>query len=584
MVILNVSQLEKAYGARTLFQSLSFGLDEGEKVGLVGPNGVGKSTLAKMISGLEEPDQGQVTSSQGLKVGHLEQMPVFKGQASILDGVMEKVGGDLEYLPKAYQLMSLLNLDRFGENFLVKDLSGGWKKKVALARELLMEPQLLVLDEPTNHLDVSGILWLETFLKSQSFATLMITHDRLFLQRVCQRILDLDPKNPEFLLDVKGSYLDYTSIKQEVLDSQKKQQQVLKNKLVREKEWLSRGPQARQTKQKARIEGAKRLEEDFESVKSRNLTRSAGIEFGGQKRLPKKLITARGLRKSYGENILFSDFNLNVGPTTRMGFLGDNGSGKSTLIRCLLGLEKVDSGEVEFAEELKVSYFEQDKETLNLEESVLKNVCPEGDHVYFQGQFVHVRSYLERFLFFGHHVDLKAEKLSGGERARLRLAQLMLKEAHVLVLDEPTNDLDSETLDILEEALNEFNGAVLLVTHDRFFLDSVCDQILAFPEMEVFADYFQWEQWFNERKRSDLKRPIKDSNKPTMDRKPIKMSYKDKYELENMEQTIATLETQLQEATEANQYEEMARLQEAIDQKFARWAVLEAAAKAPNNS
>lgn len=576
MVILNANQLEKSYGARTLFKDLSFGLNAGERVGLVGPNGVGKSTLVKIIAGIVDPDEGQVTRSQGLRVGYLDQNPTFKKGTSILQGVMEKLNRDSEELSKAYQLVSLLGLDQFGEDFLIEELSGGWQKRVALARELILEPQLLVLDEPTNHLDVSGILWLENFLKTQPFGTLMITHDRLFLQRVCQRILDLDPRNPHFLLDVKGDYLEFTEAKQNILDAQVKREGVLKNKLRREKEWLSRGPQARQTKQKARIEEAHKLEEDFDSVKARNLNRSAGIEFGGQKRLPKKLISVKSLGKGYEGKSLFSNFDFLIGPSTRLGFLGDNGSGKSTLIRCLLGLEKADSGEVEFAEDLKVSYFEQGKETLNSEESVLRNVCPEGDHVFFQGQFIHVRSYLERFLFFGHHVDLKVEKLSGGERARLRLAQLMLKEAHVLVLDEPTNDLDGATLDILEEALNDFNGAVILVTHDRFFLDSVCDQILAFPEMEVFADYFQWERWFGEKKRTGSKEAAKPALKEvSTSPKAKRMSYKDKYELENMEQTIAHLEQELKKATKENQYEEMARLQESIDRKFSRWAELE---------
>jgi len=576
MLLLNVNDLEKSFGSRTLFQGVSFGLEQGEKVGLVGPNGVGKSTLAKILAGQISPDEGQVTRSQGLHVGHLDQDPQFKKGLTIIDAIAEKTFDPIDAIAKAYELLSVLKLDQFGDQFLVEELSGGWKKRVALARELILNPDLLILDEPTNHLDVSGILWLEEFLASQKFACLMITHDRLFLQRVCDRILDLDPRNPQMLLDIKGTYLDYSEAKQGLLSAGIKQEEVLKNKLSREKEWLSRGPQARQTKQKARIEAAGELEEEFDSTRARNFKRSARIDFGEASRLPKKLIQAKDLSKSFGGREIFSDFSYLVRPTTRLGILGENGSGKSTLIRCLLGLEPSDSGALEQTEGIKVSYFEQGKETLDHSKTVLKNVCPEGDHVFFQGNFVHVRSYLERFLFFSHHVDLVVSKLSGGEKARLRLAQLMLQEAQILVLDEPTNDLDTETLEVLEEALSQFHGAVLLVTHDRFFMDSLCDQILALPQMQVFSDYFQWESWH----RGGLQKNTKKSQQSSSEKPaPKKMSFKDKFELENMEQAIASLEGELKQLEAAGDYKKMAEVQATIDQKFSRWAELEAQAK-----
>lgn len=582
---MNAHNLEKSYGTRTLFKSLSFGFESGEKVGLVGPNGVGKSTLFRILEGSIPVDAGEVVKSKGLRVGFLEQSPRFEDEVTILEALTEKVPSRDEALGSAYELISQLQLDQFGEHFKVAELSGGWQKRVALARELILEPDLLLLDEPTNHLDISGILWLESFLSNQKFAVVMITHDRLFLQRVCHRILDLDPRNPNFLLDVKGSYLEFSEAKEQILSSQLRKEEALKNKLRREKEWLSRGPQGRQTKQKARMKEAQNLDGEVHDLKHRNRNLTSGIDFGEAGHLPKKLILAKNLSKSFGTQVIFKDLDLLIRPSSRIGLLGENGCGKSTLIRCLLKMENPEKGEIEQAENLKVSYFEQNKETLDLSKTVLENICPEGDFVSFQGQFVHVRSYLERFLFFGHHAGLKVSKLSGGEMARLRIAQLMLREAHVLVLDEPTNDLDTETLDVLEEALLSFRGAVILVSHDRYFMDSVCDQLLAFPKMRndgellTFADYFQWENWFRSEALPKNEKVNPEPSGKSTGRSARRMSYKDKYEFETMEKTIAALEEALGEAEKKSEYGKMAQLQEEIELKFKRWAELEEIAK-----
>lgn len=577
MVLLNAHKISKSYGSQLLFEDVSFGLNEGERVGLLGPNGAGKSTLAKMLAGRILPDGGSLTLAQGLRVGFLDQDPVFHPGQKLLEAILEKLNDPLDHQAKAYELISHLGLDEFGPEFLIQDLSGGWKKRVALARELILEPQLLILDEPTNHLDVSGILWLEKFLNSQAFSVLMITHDRLFLQRVCQRILDLDRRNPQYLLDVAGGYLEFCYAKEGLLNSNLRQEEVVKNKLRREREWLSRGPQARQTKQKARIKEAHDLEDHSGQLRERNKKLTAQLDFGENSSLPKKLIFAQNISKSFAERELFSDLNLLIGPSTRLGLMGDNGSGKSTLIRCLLGLEPVQDGKIEWAENFHYSYFEQGKETLNFNTTVQKNVCPEGDYVNFQGQFIHVRSYMERFLFFGHHLDRLAGKLSGGEKARLRLAQLMLNQAQVLILDEPTNDLDVETLDVLEESLQNFSGAVVLVTHDRYFMDAICNQILAFPQLEFFADYFQWEAHCLKKKSANHQSGDQKKVDPATSKSPSsqRMSFKDKYELENMEATVLALEESLKEAESQQDYKKMADLQKAIEEKMERWATLE---------
>ena len=579
VILLNAHQIEKSYGSRTLFSGLGFGVETGEKVGLIGPNGVGKSTLFQILTGKIPPDDGEVVLSKGVQIGFLDQDPQFTPGSTILQAVLEKTRDKDDSLGSAYLLISQIGLEKFGEDFQVSEFSGGWQKRVALARELILEPDLLLLDEPTNHLDIEGILWLENFLVSQKSAMIMITHDRLFLQRVCQRILDLDPRNPTFLLDVKGSYLDFTEAKELIVQSQLKKEDVMKNKWRREKDWLSRGPQARQTKQKARIKEALDLSEDVSEIKRRNTTNKAEIDFGAASRLPQKLISAKGIKKAYGDRLLFSDLDLLIRPSTRLGLLGENGCGKSTLIRCLLGIEEVDEGSIEHAENLEVSYFEQTKETLDHSKTVLKNICPEGDFVSFQGQFIHVRSYLERFLFYGHHVDLKVSRLSGGERARLRIAQLMLRPAQVLVLDEPTNDLDSDTLDVLEEALAQFHGAVVLVTHDRYFMDSVCSELISFTHdgsgvLTRFADYFQWEEWFKGLDKKSAKKNIVAETKEAP-KTFAKMSFKDKFELENMEKDIAELERAFQVAEDKSDYQKMAEVQGRIDKKFERWAILE---------
>lgn len=597
MILLNTHQLEKSFSGRTLFKEVSFGISEGDRVGLVGPNGAGKSTLLRILSGQAEPDAGTVSRKRGLRMGFLEQTPTFKDDANVISAVLEKVQDPTEGMAKALQIMAQLDLNASGEDKLVSELSGGWKKRVALARELATEPELLLLDEPTNHLDVTGILWLEEHLRQAPYAVLMITHDRLFLQRVATRILDLDPRNPHFLLSVNGDYSTYIEAKQHELAALERHESVQRNQLRREMEWLSRGSIARQTKQSARIHAAHELKENVEALKAQNRPRSLDLEFGQAEHSPQKLIDAQNISKSYGERTLFENLDLLITKKTRLALLGDNGSGKSTLIRILLGQEEPDSGEVKRAHPLQFSYFEQGRDTIDPTKSVLKNICPEGDYVNVQGQSMHVRSYLDRFLFPGIKAELPAAKLSGGEQARLRLAQLMLNSSQALVLDEPTNDLDTDTLDILEKALSEYNGAVILVSHDRYFMDAVADHILVFPppqlqsaKLEKFASYFQWETWHQEQMEKVRARSRTNPPDTTQSSKKSRMSFKEKFELENMESEILKLEEEIAQLTERSQdsnvlsdHKQLTEIlstlgerQDALDRKFARWAELEA--------
>ncbi|MEK2687867.1 ribosomal protection-like ABC-F family protein [Bdellovibrio sp. GT3] len=597
MPLLSTYKLEKSFAGKTLFKNVSLGIDEGDRVGLVGPNGAGKSTLLKIISGRMKPDGGEVTMNKGLKIGFLDQTPLFEPGVNILDAIM----GDADYnehIGPAYEWLARLELSQFGESFLVEDLSGGWRKRVALARELVRSPQLLLLDEPTNHLDVTSIMWLEEFLAKAQFATLIITHDRLFLQRVTNKIFDLDPKNPNYLFAIPGDYSNYVEAKELMMAGQEAKELTMKNTLRRETEWLRRGAKARQTKQKARIERAGDLKSDVQDLSAKNANRTVKIEFKDTERNPQKLMELIHVTKAYDGRVLFKDFSYLVTPKTRMALLGDNGSGKSTLIRILLGEEKPDMGEVKQSERLKVAYFEQNRQTINPKVSVLKNICPDGDYVHYQGSYVFARSYLERFQFNRQQMDMPAEKLSGGEQARLRIAQLMLNEAQVLVLDEPTNDLDVQTLAVLEESLRDFGGAVILVTHDRYFMDQVAKEIIAIhkdPEgntsMERFAGFLQWEEWYEDQKELEAakKNEEKQEAKAAAGGKAKKLSFKEKFELENMEANIAVLEEKLQAAQTQSMlpdfasnpkkiqelYNEIASTQAEIERLYARWSELE---------
>lgn len=597
--LISVSGLTKAFGSRTLFTDIQFAIDPGEQVGLIGPNGAGKSTLMQILAGNEDLDRGTIAAQRGLRVGFLQQVPKFKEKSTILSTVSESAldpeGGLI------YELLSKLQLDGSAPGYPnihaeaeIKTLSGGWKKRVALARELARQPDLLLLDEPTNHLDVESILWLETFLSSARFATLTVTHDRFFLQRVSQRILELDRRNPNGMLSVKGNYQDYLEAKADLMSAQEKQEITLKNTLRREVEWLRSGTKARTTKQTARINRAYELADKVSELESRNTTRTANIEFKAADYNPKKLIDAKNISKTLGGRELFKNLDLQFAPGSRLGLLGPNGCGKSTLIRTLLGSEKSDTGEIFRSPHLKVAHFEQNRESLNPETPVAKALAPHGDHVIYRGNPVHVRGYLDRFLFSQAQMNMPLGKLSGGEQSRLLIARLMLQEANVLVLDEPTNDLDLATLAILEDCLTEFDGAVLLVTHDRFFLDRVATRILAFNplgngETEFFSDVSQWESWHEREnalaeERFNAPKPVSRSSS-----KKQQLSYKDQRELDGMESNIQKTEALIEELGQQMQSpdviadavklteisQKMAQAEKEMERLYKRWSELE---------
>jgi ATP-binding cassette subfamily F protein uup len=607
-ILVSAQEIEAGFGARPLFSGVSFTIEDGERVGLIGPNGAGKSTLLRILAGAAAPDQGQISRRRGLRVGHLQQVPELTAGATVEQVVQEGIAADdWERLGEAQALMAKLSLAGHGSGAgvspatAVDALSGGWKKRVALARELSRRPDLLLLDEPTNHLDVESIEWIEELLAAAPFATVTVTHDRLFLQRVATRILELDRRNAGGMLSVAGDYATYLRVKSETMHAQERREVVLRNTLRRETEWLQRGAAARTTKQQARIQRAGVLAAEVGELGTRNQQRGVTLDFEAQERRPKRLIEARGIGKSYGARAIFRGVDVRLGPGVRLGLLGANGCGKSTLIRVLLGEEPPTEGTVLRADGLEVAYFAQNRDALDPERSVAITVCPDGDFVLYRGARVHVRGYLERFLFTSEQTDLAVGKLSGGEQSRLLLAQLMLRSAQVLVLDEPTNDLDMATLAVLEESLTGFPGAVLLVSHDRYFLDQVATTILAFDAesdgVVPFASLAQWEGWRAERRVAAIARAARDREASAASgaasggaSSKRRLGYLEQREYDTIEASIGRAEAALQaaiadserpdNASDAARLIELLRDVEKqraeVDRLYARWADLEA--------
>lgn len=562
------------------------------------------------------PDGGAITRTRGLKVGYLAQIPSFEDGVTVREAVIGALGEDAEWqeIGAAEESLSRLGLSsrvNSMEDALVSTLSGGLQKKVALARELAKKPDLLLLDEPTNHLDLESILWLEDYIQNTQMAVMTISHDRAFLRSIGKRVIEVDRRNPNGILSVDGGYDEFLTTKETYLANMASRKDSMENTLRREIEWLRRGAKARTTKQKARIDRTYVLESETQDLREKTKESKVKLEFQLNEGGPKRLIEAEGISKSYGTKQIFKDLNLMLTHKTRLGLIGRNGIGKSTLIRILTGMEEPDGGTVERSQRLQVAYFEQNRNALDPSDSVLRSICPYGETVEFQGRKIHVRSYLERFLFDARQSDLEVGKLSGGEQSRLLLAKLMLEPANLLVLDEPTNDLDIQTLGILEECLEDFPGAVILVSHDRSFMNAVCDKILGFPEMIMYADMDQWQnEWKRQAKagagrREDSKESAgSKSNAGSKSaasapaEKKRKLSFKEQREFETIEATILEKETTLGKMQIEAQSSEvlrspkklselvqgMSRLQAEIDTHYVRWAALEGAAKGSEKS
>ena len=598
-LLLGCQDVAKSFGARTLFEGLSFGIFEGDGVCLVGPNGSGKSTLLKILAGLETPDRGVRSVRSGVRVGHVAQDPVFDPGETVEDTVLTALG-HVEPDERPGRVARALGRAGFADGHVVVDtLSGGWQKRLAIARELAAEPDVLLMDEPTNHLDVDGILWLESLLDERARAFLVVSHDRYFLERVATRVLELDRAYPEGLFAADGAYSEFLARRDEFLRGQAAYEESLANMVRREIAWLRRGAKARSTKAKGRIKEAGRLIDELEDVRARATVRAAGIELTASQRRTKRLLVTRGVSTSLGGRPLFRDVDLTITPGTRVGLLGPNGSGKTTFLDVLAGERPPDTGVVERADALRLVRFVQHRAGLDAAQSLRRALSPEGDTVTFQGRSVHVASWAKRFLFRPEQLELPVGRLSGGEQARILIAQLMLQPADVLMLDEPTNDLDIPTLEVLEESLAEFEGGLVLVTHDRFMLDRLSTVILALDGqggVGTFADYAQWEAARDEAaaragvaSRSPAVVETGAASTPRERTRSKRLGYLEQREWDGMEQAIEDAEAAAQRCRTAAEdpaiasdpaalQERYAALEAAraeVDRLYARWAELE---------
>ena len=492
-----------------------------------------------------------------------------------------------------------ITLSRFGfsdPTVRALSLSGGWRKRLAIAQAVIASPDLVLLDEPTNHLDLQGILWLEKFLRSAPFASVIVSHDRYFLENVVSDMVEINRTYPDGLFRVKGSYSEFLIRREDFLAAQSKQQEALSNVVKREIEWLRRGAKARTRKSKARIGDAGRHIGELAELNERMAKGITQVEFIASDRKTKKLLVAENLSKSMGGRILFEGLNCTLSPGIRLGLVGANGSGKTTLLKVLGGELDPDGGVVQRADGLRVVYFDQNREQLNLDEPLRTALCPYGDSVIYKDRTIHVAGWAKRFLFHSEQLDVAVGRLSGGERARVLIARLMLQPADVLFLDEPTNDLDIATLEVLEENLSDFPGALVLVTHDRYMLDRVSTLVLGLDGnggADLFADYSQWEAAQSKVKSSapDLSpktaKPEAIAAAPPSSKK--RLSYLENREWESMEAQIEAADQDLA-AHQRNlhdpeimrapkrlqeSYEKLQAAQQAADQLYARWAELE---------
>jgi ATP-binding cassette subfamily F protein uup len=589
-LLLSCESVGKAYGTRSLFDDLSFGLFEGDQAGLVGPNGSGKSTLLRILAGVETPDRGSRSLRGGIRVGYVPQDPVFEPGVTIADVIVAALAG-VAPEDRSGRLVRALGRAGFtGGGAPVATLSGGWKKRLAVARELAAEPDVLLMDEPTNHLDVDGILWLEELLKERARACLVVSHDRYFLEHVATRMLELDRVHPGGMFESDGPYSEFLVRRDEVLQAQAAYQDALANTVRREIEWLQRGAKARSTKARGRIKEADRLIEELAEGQARRHPAAAGIDFASSQRRTRRLLVTRGLTKSLGGRRLIGGLDLVVTPGTRLGVIGPNGSGKTVLLDLLAGALAPDAGEIERAEGLRMVRFEQERGGLDPARSLRRALAPEGDAVVWQGRSVHVASWAKRFLFRPEQLEVPVGRLSGGEQARILIARLMREPADVLVLDEPTNDLDIPTLEVLEDSLAEFDGALLLVTHDRLLLERVSTLILALDgegDTATFADYAQWEA------ARAAAAPASRKAVPTPPRerpRSRRLGYREQREWDGMEQAILEAERavdacrrEAEDPTIASdptalqhRYAALQTAQAHVDRLYIRWAELEA--------
>ena len=598
--ILSASDITKAYPANTLFEGVSLHMEDGDRVGLIGPNGAGKSSLLKILADLESPDEGEVVRRRNARMVYIEQDDRFHEGATPLTAVLRSLeeDGGMHSDPDTMAAITLskLGFDDFGKP--VEELSGGWRKRLSIACAIAREPDVLLLDEPTNHLDLDGVLWLESFVKQSRIAMIFVTHDRVFLENTATTIIELSKAYPGGTFKANGNYSEFLRRKEAFLDSQEAAESALANKVRRDTAWLRQGIQGRQTRNKTQVEAASQRRDELKQARDRIAApeQRTAIDFQATERKTNKLLGLHAVSKSMGDKLLFESLELMLSPGQRIGLLGVNGSGKTTLLRLMNEELAPDAGTIKKAADLRVVTFSQHRSTLDVTQTLQEALCPVGDMVEYRGKMVHVTGWAKRFLFEPDQLATTVSNLSGGEQARLLIANLMLQPADVLLLDEPTNDLDIPSMEVLEQALLEFPGAIVLVTHDRFMLERISTEYLGIDGHGGARVHQTYEQWTKARKKLDAKLTdpaVQSVRKSTNDRRPVrtrKLSYKERREYESMEESILEAESLVEELERqaadpevigdhlkaAKVYESLSSAQEKVQSLYARWTELDA--------
>lgn len=581
--ILDVQNVSKRFGARELFANLSFSIAEGQKVGLIARNGTGKSTLLSILTGRESQDEGAIVYRNGIRTGYLEQEPVYNPNDTVLDACFNHQGDD-EKIVKAKQILTRLKIADLSQP--MGQLSGGQRKRVALANALITEPDFLILDEPTNHLDLEMIEWLEGFLQRGNKSILMVTHDRYFLDRVCDVILELDDHT---IYTYRGNYAYYLEKRQERIDYRRAEQARAANLYRTELEWMRRMPQARGHKAKYREDAFYELEaRAHQRIEERQVRLKASNVYIGS-----KIFECQYVSKRFGKDkVILDNFYYNFARFEKMGIVGNNGTGKSTFIKLLLGLQRPDEGRFDIGETVKFGYYSQDGLQFDEQERVIDIITKRAEYIDLGGgRHLSASLFLQRFLFTPEEQYDYVYKLSGGQRRKLYLCTVLMENPNFLILDEPTNDLDIQTLQVLEEYLQDFPGCVIVVSHDRYFMDKVVDHILVFKGEGVIDDfpgnYTQYRQYsaLQSKEEAKVDASVKEKKSYRNDSRR-RMSYKEKREFEQLEKDIASLEQQQHEIEEAlcsgtlsvEELTEKSRLlpklKEEIDEKSMRWLEL----------
>ena len=550
--LLDVQNISKAFGAHVLFENISFSIAEGQHVGLIAKNGTGKSTLLSLLSGKESVDSGSIIFRRDIKVGFLEQQPKFDQEESVLDACFNHQG-DPDRILKAKQILTQLHITDLTQP--MGQLSGGQQKRIALANVLITEPDLLILDEPTNHLDLEMIEWLEGYLQRGNKTLLMVTHDRYFLDRVCNLILELDNHT---VYSYRGNFQYYMEKRQERIDATRAEIERANNLYRRELEWMRRQPQARGHKARYREEAfydleskaKQRIEERQMRLKSKNVY------------IGSKIFECQYVSKAFDEKVILKDFYYNFQRFEKMGIVGNNGTGKSTFIKMLLGEVAPDNGRFDVGDTVRFGYFSQDGMKFRDDQRVIDVIADIADYIdYGGGKHITATQLLQHFLFTPEQQYDYVYKLSGGERRKLYLCTVLMRNPNFLVLDEPTNDLDIQTLEVLEEYLQDFPGCVIIVSHDRFFMDKIVDHLLVFRgegEIKDFpGNYTQFREWesLKPKELTDNKNNTSDTEKKEkrefVGEQRRKKTYKEKCEFERLEKEIAALEEEQKSIEEA---------------------------------